>query len=273
MFFWRNTRSRCKQLTEEELGQFLEQGYIVVREVFSRAVAEQIIPLVWAKLDIARDDPSTWTGPRVMLRQVLNQRPIPKIHSRRYVQAVADLCGRGRWYAHTGAGIWPILLPGFTPPPWHPPSEDEWHVEGNWFHHRIDSAEQGLVCLQLFTDIEPGGGGTAVRVGSHRYTARILQQAGPNGLTEHELSRRAEAATRDLSVVEVIGSAGDIFLMHPFTVHASSSNTSGRVRIAANKPVHLYKPMNLMRRNPLDYSPVELAIVNALAENRPSSGG
>jgi hypothetical protein len=259
--------SRWKQLTEEEVRLFIEQGYLLVHEVFSRELAERIIPLVWAELDIDPSDRSTWDGPMVILRQVLKQKPISQIHSRRYIEAIDDLCGQGRWHAHTGAGIWPIILPGFTHAPWQPPPEEEWHVEGNWFHHRIDSAEQGLVCLQLFTDIEPGGGGTAVRVGSHRYVARILGQAGPNGMTEHDLSIRAEAATRDLSVVEVIGSAGDIILMHPFTVHAPSPNTSGRVRIAANKPVHLYQPMDLMRQDPLDYSPVEQAIVEALEED------
>jgi hypothetical protein len=258
--------SRWKQLTEAETHQFTEDGYIVVCEVFSRELVERIVPLVWAELDIAPDDPSTWTDPVIMLRKVLEEQPIPQIHTQRYVEAIDDLCGPGRWHAHNGAGVWPILLPGFTKPPWHPPPKGEWHVEGNWFHHLINSAEQGLVCLQLFTDIERGGGGTAVRIGSHRHTAHILAEAEPDGLTEHELSLRAEAVTEHLPVVEVTGSAGDIIMMHPFTVHASSPNTSDRVRIAANKPIHLYQPMDLRRQDPFDYSLVEQAILDALAE-------
>jgi len=63
-----------------------------------------------------------------------------------------------------------------------------------------------------------------------------------------------------------------LLLMHPFTVHVTSPNTSERARIAAVKLVRLNDPMNLVRRDTADYSPVELAIINALGENRPSSG-
>jgi hypothetical protein len=257
---------RWKQLTEKDIRQFIQQGYLLVREAFQRELAERIIPMVWSELDINQNDPSTWTEPVVWLRQVLKKEPIPQIHTQRYHEVIDDLCGQGRWHAHNGAGFWPILLPGFAYPPWRP-LKKEWHVEGNWFHHHLNSAEQGLVCLQLFTDIEPGGGGTAVRVGSHRYTACILAEAEPDGLTPSELDLRASAATQYLSVVEVTGKAGDIILMHPFTVHAPSTNTRDQVRIAAIKVISLYEPMNLKRQNTVDYSPVELAIVNALGEN------
>jgi hypothetical protein len=258
---------RWKQLTEKDTHQFIQQGYLVVHEAFQRELAERIIPMVWAELEIDPNDPSTWTEPVVWLRQVLKKEPIPQIHTKRYHEVIDDLCGQGRWYAtNNGAGYWPILLPGFAKPPWRPLNK-EWHVEGNWFHHRLSSPEQGLVCLQLFTDIEPGGGGTAVRVGSHRYTACILAEAEPDGLTPRELDLRATAATQHLSVVEVTGEAGDIIIMHPFTVHAPSTNTSDRARIAAIKLIRLYEAMILKRQDTVDYSPVELAIVNALGEN------
>ena len=98
--------------------------------------------------------------------------------------------------------------------------------------------------------------------------------AETKGLTaEAELYLRIVNGTDHLAEVEITGQAGDLLLMHPFTVHVTSPNTSDRARIAAVKLVRLNEPMNLMRRDTAEYSPVELAVINALDENRPSSGG
>ena len=256
--------SKWKQLTAEEIDQFIQQGYVVVRDVFSRELAEGIIPMVWAELDIEPSDRSTWATPVVMLKKVLEKPPFPEIHTERYLGAVDDLCGQGRWHATTGVGHWPILLPGFANPPWRPP-KDGWHVDIKLDQPRINSAELGLLNIELFTDIEPGGGGTAIRVGSHSYISRILAEAGPDGpSTKRELSLRAVNDSDHLPVIEVTGQAGDVVMMHPFTVHVTSPNTSDRARIAAVKLVRLNEPMSLTRPASRDYSPVERAIVEAL---------
>ncbi|MGH7791904.1 MAG: phytanoyl-CoA dioxygenase family protein [Thermodesulfobacteriota bacterium] len=261
-----NTPPKWKQLTGIDIRQFIEQGYILVRKAFPRELAERVIPMVWAELGVNPDDPPAWASPMVILKKVLEEEPFPQIHSRRYIGAIDDLCGSGRWNATRGVGHWPIRLPGFASPPWRLPKEG-WHVDGNSDRHRLNSPDLGLLNIELFTDIEPGGGGTAVRVGSHRYAARIFAEAEPDGLTLRELSLRAAAATEHLPAVEVSGQAGDVIIMHPLTVHAPSPNTSDRARIAAVKLVRLYEPMNLTRRDTTDYSPVERAIVDALAEN------
>ena len=42
-----------------------------------------------------------------------------------------------------------------------PPKElEEWHVDGDFFMHYLDSPEQALLAIPLFTDIVPLGGGT-----------------------------------------------------------------------------------------------------------------
>lgn len=260
-----NPPPKPKQLTEKDVSQFIEQGYLVVRQAFSRELAERILPMVWAELNIDPDDQSTWSSPKILLRKVLETQPAPQIHTERYLGAVDDLCGQGRWHSTSGVGHWPILFPGFASPPWRPP-EGGWHVDISLDHHCINSPELGLLCLELFTDIEPGGGGTAVRLGTHRYIARILAGSKPHGLSGRELVLHARAATEHLPVVEINGNAGDILLLHPFTLHAASSNTSDRVRIAAIKLIRLYEPMNLERPDCADYSPLEFAIVEALRE-------
>ena len=260
--------SSWSQLTEEEVHQFIEQGYLVVRKVFSRELAERIVPLVWTELDADPNDTSMWTSSKVMLRKVLEKQPCPQILTQRYVGAVDDICGPRRWEATKGVGHWVILLPGFAHPPWGPP-RNGWHVDINLDHPCIESPGLGLITLELFSDIEPGGGGTAIRVGSHCYLARILAEAGSDRLTERELLLRAIADIKHLPVAEVTGQTGDVLLLHPFTVHAGSENARDRARIAAVKLIRLYAPLNFAREDPLDYSPVEQAVVNALAETQP----
>lgn len=261
-----DTPPKRKELTEKQIRQFIEDGYLLLRGAFPHELAESVIPTVWKELGMNPDDPSAWNSPIVILKKVLEKQPFPQIHTERYLGAIDDLCGSGRWGATRGVGHWPILLPGFASPPWRPP-KDGWHVDGKSERHRINSPDLGLTNIELFSDIEPGGGGTGVRIGSHRCTARIFAEAEPEGLTLNELILRADAATEHLPVVEVNGNAGDVILMHPLTVHASSPNTSDRARIAAVKLVRLHEPMNLTRPDAADYSPVEQAIVDVLAEN------
>ena len=82
-----------------------------------------------------------------------------------------------------------------------------------------------------------------------------------------------EAQTRHLPVVEVIGDAGDMVLMHPHTYHGSSDNCSDRFRVASNICVGLHEPMNLDRADPDDYSPVERAIVESPSTSSQTESG
>ena len=252
----------AKVLSKEEIHHFIKNGYHLAKGVFSRELAEKINSMVWEKLDEKPHDPSTWNKPLVWLREVFKNEIADQIHTKKYYNVIDDLCGEDKWHAHTGAGVWPILFPGFSKS-WLVP-EENWHIEGSWFHHHINSSEQGLVGIQLFTDIERGGGGTGVRLGSHHYTAQILAEAEPDGLDEHELCRRVIPLTKHLPVIEITGNAGDIIFIHPFTLHGSSTNTSNRVRIAANKCISLFEKLNIYRDNQDDYSIVELSIINSL---------
>ncbi|GBG06427.1 hypothetical protein PAT3040_00954 [Paenibacillus agaridevorans] len=56
-----------------------------------------------------------------------------------------------------------------------------WHWDGIHFRHYVDAPDQGLVCLCLFSDIGPQGGGTLVVEGSHHLCHPFLiHAASPN---------------------------------------------------------------------------------------------
>jgi hypothetical protein len=170
--------------------------------------------------------------------------------------------GEGRWHPLNGLGWWPITFPGFDEKPWKEP-QGGWHVDGIQFHHHVNSPDQGLLPIPIFSDIEPGHGGTAISVGSHKLTARILQQSEPDGLSCGELAKAVQLHPRE-KVVEVQGRIGDVVLLHPFMLHANSPNCGVAPRIICNPCVRLREPMDLQRANPDGYSAVERAIANAL---------
>ena len=67
---------------------------------------------------------------------------------------------------------------------------------------------------------------------------------------------------------EVTGEIGDVLLLHPYMLHSSSRNPSGRPRFLINPPVSFKEPMNFNREDPADFSPVERTVLRALDVER-----
>lgn len=147
-----------------------------------------------------------------------------------------------------------------------------WHVDGSHFMHRVDSREQGLLPIFLFSDIGAFDGGTALAVGSHLTVAGILAahaQAGGGGLAGSRVSRAALASPGVLDdVEEVRGRAGDVCLVHPFLLHARGTNL-GRggvdsVRFICNPCVALTSELRLDHADPALATPVERPVMRAV---------
>ena len=164
-----------------------------------------------------------------------------------------------------------------------PQELDNWHVDGDFFVHFLDSPEQGLLVIPLFTDIKSGGGGTMICPDAIPIMARHLRDH-PDGVSPRMTPRAenpkwepesnldffnnvAKAMPRE-SFVEVTGKVGDVFLLHPLMLHAASSNSLRNVRIITNPPVSLKEPMNFDREDESQYSYVERKTLRALGVDR-----
>lgn len=254
---------RLSVLSSADVASFIERGYVLVREAFERSTAERLLPHVWSRLPESPNDPSTWTRPAAQIEAVIHDGPVEELFTPRYCGSIDDLLGAGRWWTRRDGFGWPIILfPGFWFGAWVPPPAG-WHVDGMNFQHHLNSKEQGLVGIEILTDIKRHGGGTAVRVGSHRRIARLLRDAEPGGISYAELLAIAEGC-HDLPAEEVIGNAGDVIWMHPFMVHARSPHTRDTARVISNRCVSLHAPFELDRRTTAEYSPVEQSIRLAL---------
>lgn len=175
--------------------------------------------------------------------------------------ALDDLLGR--WHA---AACWGQPLVTFPTPGvrWEPRAT-EWHVDlcvipGN-----------PLPCvklLALLSALEPRGGGTLVVTGSHRLAMQLAAERGETRepLRSADLRRRLARADTwlatfwareggedrcrklmdggacvggvELRVAEVTGEPGDVFLMHPYALHAASPNVRERPRLMLAQQVN-----------------------------------
>jgi hypothetical protein len=70
--------------------------------------------------------------------------------------------------------------------PFEPPSAEVsgWHKDGDFFRHFLDSPEQGLLTLVLWTDVVSQGGGTFVATDSVGVVARLLAEHSQGPLPE-----------------------------------------------------------------------------------------
>jgi ectoine hydroxylase-related dioxygenase (phytanoyl-CoA dioxygenase family) len=250
-----------RPLDAAAIDAFERDGYVVLREAFDRELAAQGREYMWRIIGLSPDRPAEWRERFIHVQQVFSDGPFPSVMNTRIAGAFDQLLGAGRWRFREAYGWWPVLFPGHLARA--RAADLGWHVDGMHNARRIDSPEQGLVTLFIFSDIDAGDGGTALRAGSHRAVARALAGAGPDGLAAGELARRLPRLGRE-PVAELTGAAGDLALLHPLLIHAVNANRGRHVRFACNPHVSLRAPMHLDAPD-AELSPVERAVVAAVA--------
>ncbi|MEU1878685.1 phytanoyl-CoA dioxygenase family protein [Streptosporangium sp. NPDC020072] len=257
-------------LTDVQVEAFVEDGFVRIEGAFPRETAERCREIVWRDLGADPAAPATWPGP-VVARPDYAQPPFrdaantPRLHA-----AFDALVGRGRWVPRATLGGFVIRFPGGEPA-----VVDGWHVDvsfpgpgsvpGDYLTWRANAAsrDRALLTLFLFSDVGETDAPTRLRAGSHLDVARLLASEGEDGLDAVELARRAEAVSRDRPVVQATGGAGDVYLCHPFLVHAGQPNRGRSPRFLAQPGL---SPAGPLRGGGAEsgLSPVETAIRRGL---------
>jgi hypothetical protein len=261
-------RENSGSLTAAQAEHFLERGFVTVPGAFDAASARQRLEDAWIRFGYDRDDPGSWAEKRIHLS------------SRSHVDARSFAPAAWRAAVELAGGAKRVRLPwkwgdGFIANlgvgddrPWQPPSPAVagWHKDGDFFRHFLDSPEQALLSLVLWTDMLPRGGGTFVAADSVPVVARFL--AGhPEGVLPGDFDY-ADLIGQCRDFVELTGAAGDVVLLHPYMLHATSQNVLGVARIITNPPLALREPMNFNRPDPGDFSLVERAVLRGLGAGR-----
>jgi hypothetical protein len=252
-----------RSLTDEQVERFLADGFVVIKNAFSQEQAQALCRTVWTRLGYDPEDRATWAEHRIHMPS-LSHVDVAEFAPTAW-DAICDLCGgedritTGRW----GDGFIVNLGADDHAEKWVPPSPTAggWHKDGDFFRHFLDSPEQGLLTIVLWSDVVPTGGATFVAADSVPVVARYL--AGhPEGVAPGDFGP-ANLIAQCSRFFEATGEAGDVYLMHPFLLHASSLNALRRPRLITNPPIHLKEPMRFSRPDG-DYSLVERAILRGL---------
>ncbi|KAJ7150827.1 hypothetical protein C8R43DRAFT_887227 [Mycena crocata] len=254
-------------LSPAQKAHFLTHGFVHLSQCFSREASETFTENLWTRLGMSPHDKSTWHTERTNMpshNSVLISEFAPKAWN-----AICELVGGEDRISET-TKVWKDSFivnlgkegqdgVGFR-------ELDGWHVDGDFFLHFLDSPEQALLVIPIFSDIAPGGGGTAICTDGIGIVARHLYE-NPNGVTPWMHIRgtpeptgpdrlsffssivKNPALASDASFHEMTGQVGDVYLLHPLMVHSASKNATRVPRVITNPPVSLKKPFRLSRGN------------------------
>ncbi|WP_243713205.1 phytanoyl-CoA dioxygenase family protein, partial [Actinomadura sp. 6K520] len=103
----------------------------------------------------------------------------------------------------------------------------------------MNAASRGraLLMLFLFSDVGEDDAPTRIRAGSHLDVPPILAPAGDEGLPFMDLAAEAVPASEHRPVALATGQAGDVYLCHPFLVHAAQPHHGTEPRFMAQPPL------------------------------------
>jgi hypothetical protein len=148
----------------------------------------------------------------------------------------------------------------------------------------LDSPEQALLVIPVFSKIEPRGGGTMICTDGLNmmvnYLAAHPEGVVPTGFFTPSTSTYPnprhdpgywsplDAARKCNQFVEMTGEIGDVVLLHPLMLHSASKNHARIPRIITNPPVSLKQPFNFSRKNPKEYSLVEQKTLKELGVDK-----
>jgi hypothetical protein len=256
-------------ITKGEIESFIRDGYLKMENAFSEDIAAEARAILWRATGCDPDNPSTWTKPVIRLGY-FSETPFQlAANSWQLLKAYDQLTGTGRWIPRDSVGSFPVRFPSNDDP-----MDTGWHIDASfpgddpqdYMNYRVNifSKGRGLLMLFLFSDIGDDDAPTKIRVGSHLETARLLQPYGEAGLSFMKLSETAANATASAEEVVATGKAGTVFLCHPFIVHAAQPHRGRNPRFLAQPPLHIKEDLQLLREDQ-DYSPVEIAIRNAIS--------
>jgi tetratricopeptide (TPR) repeat protein len=143
---------------------------------------------------------------------------------------------------------------------------DMFHVDHPQSCTRLDLITNGIVVFALLSDVLPDGGATLILPDSVPLVAQLVG-AHPEGADLVSLDPIGKIAEQCSREVYCAGKAGDVFLAHPFMVHCKTHNQRKTFRWLSNPMFELREPMDPMRTNPAELSPVEKVIARALGRN------
>lgn len=246
---------------------FVRDGFLKVEQAVPADVVDACASLLWREIGAKPDDPGTWVKP-VYWVGTMAQPPFAEAATAPVLlDALDTLVGPGRWQPRRELGAFPLRFPHAEEP-----DDAGWHIEGSYtppgetsYFTNVHSSHRALLMLVLFTDVDPDNAPTRIRAGSHLDVPRVLRRYGDHGASGAVLSPEVAAASAQRPVTFATGQAGDVFVCHPFLVHAAQPHHGTRPRFMA-QPCILPSNDHMQRPYADNDSPIGRTIRQALQD-------
>jgi hypothetical protein len=252
--------SQLTTLTSSDIERFERDGYLVVRQAFSRADGLAMERRWWSELEgkhgIRPDDRSSWREVPGDLKAAKRDPVQAKILTERVRGVFDDLLGKNVWSPPRDWGRAIVTFP--APGAWEVPTRF-WHWDNPRELH-FDHP-RGLFVVSFIGPVAPRGGGTLILSGSprlliqrgrripadqwpdpaakpwdrfHRSHPWLMALTGQAPSPADRIAAFMDGETIvegvPLRVVELTGEPGDMVFCHPLMVHCSTQNRGTRPR-------------------------------------------
>lgn len=208
------------ELSRTEIEAFRRDGFIRVEGAFPPSLALRCRELLWEQIEEDAAEPSTWRRAVVRVGSQTDQAFSDAARSPRWVSAIEELVGPKADPTPWMGGTFAIRFPVDEDP-----GDDGWHIEGSylgpdgWWWTNYWSKGRALLMLVLLSDIDVSDAPTRIRVGSHVFIPEVLLPYGEAGVNQQEIQLPSAVDACDVALAT--GSPGDVYLCHPFVVHAA----------------------------------------------------
>ncbi|KAI0041388.1 hypothetical protein FA95DRAFT_1565428 [Auriscalpium vulgare] len=218
-------------LTPFQRAQFLEHGWVRIEGGVPPANIAHFSENVWVRLGYDPDDKSTWQKEKIHMprhRQIPTAEFMPKAWA-----AICEIVGGEERIDKTlFESCGDSLIVNLGTEEWEtrdilPKDFGNWHIDGDWFTHFLDSGEQAVQLIVLFNDIAPRAGGTWIAPDGIANVVNFLYKH-PEGIDSTNMPTDADGSRGICDIqhcsdfVELTGKAGDVIILHHFMPHSAS---------------------------------------------------
>ena len=184
-----STENEDYTLSEKQKEHFLEHGFVKVTGCFTRKQAEDFTSTMWTRLGMSPTDKSTWTTERTNMPWHTHI-PVPTFSPKAW-SAMCQLLGGSERISENWRSWSDGFIVNLGKEEYDPNGEmgvkemrdlPNWHNDGDFFVHFLDSPEQALLVIPLWSDIVERGGGTVVCGDGIKYIARHLVSTLSSGV-------------------------------------------------------------------------------------------
>lgn len=224
-----------------DVDRFIADGFIKLEGAVPREVGDAAREALWQQIGLSPHDPSGWKEPVVWASDMTGEGPFGEIaRSPRLAEALDEICGSGGWLPRGTLGMIPIRFPRV------PSANDRgWHIDANTAlpdgGYACGGRPETMLLLILLSDVGPNDAPTRIRVGSHRDAAAVLEG---RTLDPFEAGPLLDEASAHRPLAYATGRPGDMYLLHPFTVHAADEHRGDEPRFMSQGPIFLTEPVS-----------------------------